>query len=302
VPTILRVTLQGPDARLGAVAATDVARMLLGIQRVVARASGHVVGRRVRPTGRWGVLIENAVRFQLLRLEEGSLVTVLQLPDIAPSEDTFGLEVETLGELALARALNVAAGDSAEPDIAEAFTDWADELGIGARYTAVNLESSNGASPRRVVVDPPAVERLRGVAARRVTAPREDTLTGLLFEADFERDTAHLRAPDGASVAVRFGAELSDEIHRALRQRTSLVGEVHYDPVTNHAISIRLREISRPAQLRIDLAPETFFENPTIDDLRNPQRRPAGDDLSRVQDVEAEPGDVDAFLAALADL
>lgn len=300
--TILRVALQGPDARLGTVPATDVARMLLGIQRVVARASGHIVGRQVRPTGRWGVLIENAVRFRLVGLEEGSLVSVLQLPDLPPTDNTFGLEVESLGELALSRALHVAAGDSAEPDVAEAFADWADELGIGARYTAINLESSNGATPRRVVVDPPAVDRLRAAAAHRETAPREEMLTGLLFEADFERDTAHLRAPDGTSVAVTFGGDLSDDIHRALRQRASLVGEVHYDPITALAVSIRLREISRPEQLRIDLAPEAFFANPTVSDLRQGHRRPAGDDLGRVQDTEAKPEDVDAFLAALADL
>ena len=47
--------------------------MLLGIERVVARASGHVIGRQVRPTGRWGVLIESAVRFRLIALEERSV-------------------------------------------------------------------------------------------------------------------------------------------------------------------------------------------------------------------------------------
>jgi hypothetical protein len=196
----------------------------------------------------------------------------------------------------------VAAGESSEPDVAEALTDWAEELGIGTRYTSVDLEPSNGVLPRFVVVDPPAVERLRAVAAARETAPREDVVTGLLYEADFERDTAHLRTPDGTSVSVRFGAELSDDIHRALRQRASLVGEVQFDPLTALAVSIRLREISRPEQLRIDLTPETFFENPTVADLRRGHRRPAGDDLSRVQDPAADPAEIDAFLEALADL
>lgn len=96
----IRVRLEGPDAHLGVVPAADVAHMLLGIERVVARASGHVIGRQVRPTGRWGVLIESAVRFRLIALEERSVGGLLELPDLLPVEGTLGLSVETLGELA----------------------------------------------------------------------------------------------------------------------------------------------------------------------------------------------------------
>jgi hypothetical protein len=38
--TVLRVRLTGDDAPLGRVAAGDVARMLLGVERAVARAAG----------------------------------------------------------------------------------------------------------------------------------------------------------------------------------------------------------------------------------------------------------------------
>jgi len=48
--TVLRVRLTGDDAQLGRVAAGDVARMLLGVERAVARAAGHVIGRQVKPT------------------------------------------------------------------------------------------------------------------------------------------------------------------------------------------------------------------------------------------------------------
>ena len=40
----IRVRLEGPDAHLGVVPAADVAHMLLGIERVVARASATLSG------------------------------------------------------------------------------------------------------------------------------------------------------------------------------------------------------------------------------------------------------------------
>ena len=302
VVTTIRVRLTGPDAHLGLVPAADVARMLLGIERVVARASGHVLGRQLRATGRWGSLIENAVRFRLVAIEENSVGGLLQLPDMAPVENSLGLQVETLGELALTRALLVAHGESSEADVAQAFADWADDLGVGDRYESLDLEPGQTLGISRVVVDPPAVERLRAVAQRPEPLARLDTLTGLLFEADFERDTAHLRTPDGNSVTVTFGPDMSDAIHRALRHRTSLAGEVQYDPTTARAVSIRLRDIARPEQLRIDLAPETFFENAAARDLVIPGRPAAGNDLRRLQDPDASTEEVDAFMAALAEL
>lgn len=301
MPTTIRIRLRGEDARLGRIPAADVARLLLGVQRVVARASGHVIGRQVRQTGRWGVLIENAVRFRLVRLEEGSLVSVLELPDMQP-EDALDLDVESLGELALGRALQVAAEMSTEADVAEALADWAEEIGVGVRYDSVTLEPGNRQQPA-VVVDASTVERLRAVAAKAQRPPRQDTLTGLLFEADFERDTAHLRTPEGDSVAVSFGPELSDDIHRALRGRASLVGEIQYDPITSGAVSIRIREIFRPEQLRMGLGPDAFFgSSDVISRLKTKPGPIAGDDMSRLQDPDAPADAVDSLLAALEEL
>lgn len=302
VAATIRVRLRGPDAHLGLVPAADVARVLLGIERVVARASGHVLGRQLPSTGRWGVLIESAVRFRLVAIEGNTVGGLLQLPDIAPVENTLGLHVETLGELALVRALQVAHGESFEPDVAQVLADWADDVGVGNRYEALDLEPGREVQVSAVTLDAMAVERLRVVAQRPEALARIDTLTGLLFEADFERDTAHLRTPDGNAVSVTFGPDLRDGIHRALRQRALLVGEVQYDPRTARAVSIRLREIARPEQLTIDLAPEVFFEPASSLQLSDKDHLPAGDDLRRIQDPEASPEEIDAFLAALAEL
>jgi len=78
--TVLSVRLTGDDAQLGRVAAGDVARMLLGIERAVARAAGHVIGRQVKPTGRRGRAIEETTRFRLLSIERGSIVGSSSFP------------------------------------------------------------------------------------------------------------------------------------------------------------------------------------------------------------------------------
>jgi hypothetical protein len=107
--TVLRVRLTGEDAELGHVAAGDVARMLLGVERAVARAAGHVIGRQVKPTGRRGRTIEETTRFRLLGIERGSVVGVLELPEEVADNGALDLDTPSLGDLALESALATAA-------------------------------------------------------------------------------------------------------------------------------------------------------------------------------------------------
>src|SRR5262249_35355144 len=77
-------------------------------------------------------------------------------------------------------------------------------------------------------------------------APAQDQeLVGTLVEADFERNTARLRLPAGSSVDVSFSAELSDDIHEALRSKARLVGVVQYNPRTSEVKSVLLRALHR---------------------------------------------------------
>ena len=85
--------------------------MLLGVERAVARAAGHVIGRQVKPTGRRGRAIEETTRFRLLSVERGSIVGVLELPEEAANADTLNVDVPSLRPLALGSALATAAGE-----------------------------------------------------------------------------------------------------------------------------------------------------------------------------------------------
>lgn len=298
--TTLRVGLEGEDAHLGEVPAADVGRLLIGAERMVAKASGHVLRRQVRATGRWGSVIEQSVRFRLVRLEENSVVGVLQLPDPPALPDGLDLDAESLGELALGYALRTAAEQEQDfPDVAGAIADWAEDCGVGVRYTALRLEPVNGAPIERIRVDTAVVERLRLLAARLEPDTREDTVTGIVYEADFERNRAHVRTATGDNVVVDFGPELRDDIQRALRSRASLVGEVDYEPITSRVKAIHLREVRSPEQLTLRIGPEEFRHNATVEELRAIQHVGPLTSLDAIQDTSITDEEAAAFLEAM---
>lgn len=296
---VLRVRLTGAEARLGRIPASDIAKLLLGVERAVARATGEVLGRRLRQTGRWGKLIESAVRFRLVGIEEGSVVGILELPELEPEPDTLNFDVSTLGELGLVAALKTAVGQTADSYVARAFVTLADRVGVGGRYEAVTFETDVDGAPERVVVDAAARERLFEVAEQDLPEPRADTLVGVLVEADFEHLTARLRASDGQPVAVSFDEDQADEIQEALRRPAELVGEITYDPHSSQAVKVELRAITRAEQLAMHLETGEFWREVTIEDLSAERGIEPVTEAREFGDPELTDEEAEAFLAAL---
>jgi len=296
--SVVRVRLSGGEARLGSIPAADVANLLLGAQRAMARATGGVLRRPIKPTGRWGRAIEEAVRFRLVGIEEGSVVGILELPTVEPDPSQLELDPSTLGETALGYALRTAAGEADDVDVARAFVKLLDQVGVGSRYEAVTFETDLPNVPRQVVIDAPARDRLAGLAAA-APEPKADTLVGVLFEADFEAFTARLRAADGRLVLVSFDEDQANDIKRALRGRAEVVGEVSYDPATSQAVKVELRSIAQAVQLEMGLETEDFWSEVSIDQLQvergvEPVADPTVLTGQEITDEEAE-----ALLAAL---
>jgi len=297
--TILRARLTGADAELGRVAAGDFARMLLGVERAVERAAGHVIGRQVKLTGRRARTIEESTRFRLLGIEWGSVVGVLELPAEAVEGGILDVDVPALGELALDAALATAVGDQTEHmDVADAFVRLADEVGVGTRFEAITLEQDRPTGVRTVTIDAPARKRLYELVSTTPSA-RDDSLIGVLVEADFEKNTARLRTAGGHGVSVRFEPELADSIHDGLRHQTELRGEVRYDPKTMVARSVNLRRIIRSEQLTMGLEAGDFWGGRSIHDLAVEQGVVPIDDVEVLRDRDASDDDVNRLLAAL---
>jgi hypothetical protein len=159
----LRVELTGEGAKLGEVAASDVARLILGVELAIARSASVVLGRPKTTTGRYDEPIERAVRLKLRAIEEGSVVPVLEIPDARDEDETLDMDVTSLGEAALSQLLDAADPQQyPHPVVAKALLEVADALHVGERYDAIVFDCRGLGRPRgRVNVDLAVRSRLR---------------------------------------------------------------------------------------------------------------------------------------------
>jgi hypothetical protein len=301
----IRAQLEGPDAEPGRVAAADVARIILGLERAIARAAYLVLGRPRRgTTGRHSQAIESASRLRFIGTQRGSFVEVLGLPDTAdPSDEELPIPVADLSSMAFCRLLDVITNEDPETDnqLAAAVAQMASELGIGDRNTAITLIDDTplrGPAPRRATIDAAVRERMQRISDRRPDV-RDETLVGVLFEADFEENSAKLRLASGGVVTVSFVSDLADEIQEALRSQTGVEGLVHYDARTAQARSVELRAIVRSVQL--ELHSDVFWQPLDFEALQNEQGTTGHVEPNELEILDLTDDERAAFLAAFAE-
>ncbi len=303
---ILRAEVDGPDARLGHVPAADIARLIIGLERALARAAYVALGTTRGPqSGRHRLAIEQASRLRFLGVEAGSVIGLLALPDLnEPDPDSLPIAANDLSGAALAVVMRaIGAGtDEVDVELASALAQLGDELGVGERNNHVGLAV---ADPDASVAPTGAVRLDRGVRermhaiAQRPQQSQDDTVVGTLVEADFERETARLQPPLGSAVVVTFPKDMADDIYNVLRHPAQLQGRVRFDRKTASAREIELHRITRPDQLTFDS--QAFFAEPTVSDLATQQgvAGPVADPAS-LSDPELSEEERAAFLAPLS--
>ena len=296
----LQLVLEGGLARLGEVPALDVARLIEGSIRAIARAAEMIAGREPGQVGRRGSATENATRFVLDGIYAGSVAVQLHAPPSAPpSGDGMVLDDPRLTELALTSALDALSGMELDAYVARGLADLADDLAIGARYDSLRFVARGGSlGERSAVLNRSARTRLRQLADQMPsTAPT--ALTGTLVEADFERRTARLRTSSNRVVRVEFDDDHADEIQRALRQNAEFEGIVTFDPTTNQAVAVEMRSIRRTLQLGMDLDSGDYWRVMTVMELAAEQGVESVEDLAPMRDSEAATDEIDDFFEAL---
>lgn len=297
----LQLHLEGEFAHLGEIAAVDVAKLIIAVERVVADAAALLVGRRPGLTGRKGRSVEAATRFRLAAVNKGSVTPVLLLPEPPqPSEKGIDLDDMRLGELALDMALDTLSGAQVEPAIAAALARIGDEVGIGAKYDRLTMRDFSGTRLRaEYLLDEDRCHRLK-VMARQRTTTRDDVVVGTLFEADFEKMTAHVRVSNRRIVAVSFDQSLADEIQEVLRRRTELIGHVRFDDRTGEVRGIDVQEVLRTEQLLMSLQEEPdFWEHKTVAQLMTDREGPPAGQQSDLRDSDASDEEIAAFFEAV---
>jgi hypothetical protein len=294
-----RATLRGSEAALGVMRASDIARLIMGLESAVAAAAYAALGKPRRgSTGRHRAAVEAASRLHFQNVEPGSVVAVLRLPRLAEvTDDTFDVEVDDLAGAALDRLVASFArpDDQVDTGIAKALADLGQELGIGERHHELLLTS-----PRSSVVghlDASARERMRRLADAPL-GRQPDVILGTLHEADFDRRTARLHAATGETVTVEFPAELDDEIQEALRAPAAFEGIISFDPATSIVRRVEVRRISTPEPLPFDTS--AFWETTSVEDLAHDQGiEPATFEAPLARWSEQEVAEI---ASALADL
>jgi hypothetical protein len=300
----IRVKLEGDRAQLGEVPAADVARLMLSLEKAAQQSAAIVLRQPKTTTGRYRAVIEQAVHFRLVGIEQGSVVPVLELPAPLLDENSATLDVEVphLGEAAV-EALLAEAAEPRDPLVAKALLDLADNMLLGERYDSITFNVlDRDRQSRTVKVDGGSRKRLREyVDSMPMPKAREDDVVGLLFEANFERRTALLRTPTEAAVEVTFSDDQADLIQAALRQNSTVRGDVTYDPKSHIAKSVRLTEIVRGIE-QLALDPGEFWRELSFEELaeRQGSGRPVDPDALHDEDASAE--ERDAFIAALAEI
>src|SRR5690242_13392205 len=138
--TELRVELDGDDAKLGSVAARDVAQLMLAVERAVMRAASVVAGRPKVATGRGEGTLEPAARFRLVAVEEGNVIPVLELPEPIVAGQAMDLDVASLSEAAVNELLTTAERGDGHPLVMNALVELADCVSIGDRHRSVTFD------------------------------------------------------------------------------------------------------------------------------------------------------------------
>ena len=296
--TRLVLRLTGGNARLGEVFASDLAHLLTGVERAVSRTADQIAGREPGKAGRLPKTVAKATKLRLTAINEGSLVLELAPPD-EPSDQTLDLDDTQLADSAIRTVIDVLDGSEIGfPAATAALSELAENLDIGERYKALDF-SQPGNMPREAVLDATARRRLSEAARRRTHSDDSQTLVGILYEADFEKNTARLRTSFGDSVVVRFDDSHAPRIKEALREQARLQGSVTYDDTSASVISVELAEIDSVEQLELLADVGDFWVSHSLEDLADAQGVGVVDRIEVLRDETISDEEANAFLAAL---
>ncbi|MCY3924346.1 MAG: hypothetical protein OXG52_02355 [bacterium] len=297
--TRLVLRLCGENAQWGNVYVSDIVRLLDGVDRVVGRTASQLAGRAPSTAGPLPQSIAKATKLRLSSISEGSLVVEVAVPDAPTDEPQLELADARLGESAVRTALEVLAGsENRFPETAAAWSRLAEELSIGERYDALACALPSE-PPREAMLDAPARTRLAAAAQQRSTGDRSGDLTGVLYEANFERCTGHLRTASGDAVRVRFDDEQAAEIKEALRENSRLGGQISYTDETAALVSVESIEVIQRQRLALGPEISDFWTTRSLAELAEEQGVDVVDDVAALQDESISDEEAAAFIRAL---
>jgi len=253
---LLKLRIEGPGIRAGAISVPDLVRICHATQDAVNRqAEAMRGGQSLRPGPKSSVVYQECT-LELTGIEKGSTVLPFvlakpqqQLP--IPELTTFGREVVREVVTALK---NIGSRKPRKSGFEAGLLDSLSEMGEVLNKDVTKIEwivPGNGRRSVKAVFD----RRVRDRVLERIKAPstRTETVEGVLEMADFKEQDHRCRIHPliGQPIVCTFTPEQEQEVQDALRKPVSITGKATINPNNGKVESIAIKSLSVTEQLLI---------------------------------------------------
>ncbi len=270
---LLKLRIQGPGVRQGAISVPDLIRICQAAQDAVNRqAEAMRGGQSLRPGPKSAVVYQECT-LELTGIKKGSTVLPFALAkpqQPLPEMTTFGIEV--VQEVATAvKALGSRRPPKKahfEPGVLISLRDMGEVL--NKDVTKIEwIVPGKGKRPVKAIFD----KRVRERVTERIKAPstRPETVEGVLEMADFKEQDHKCRIHPLASqpILCTFTGEQEQEVYDALRKPVKIEGTASVNPNNGKVESIAINKIGITEQLLVGA--KEFYSGKSLEQLAEAQ-------------------------------
>jgi hypothetical protein len=275
IKPLLKLRIQGPGVRSGAIAVPDLIRICKATQDAVNRQAEALQGGQSLRPGPKMLVVYKECTLELTGIKKGSTILPFTLakpqqPLPIPETTNFGHDVvrqvaEAVKTLGSRKSLK---NEYFEPGLLDSLR----EMGEVLTKDLVKIEwivPSNGKPAVKAMFDKRVKERV--IQRIKVPTTRPETVEGVLEMADFKSQDRRCRIhpPVGQSILCTFTTEQEQEIHDALRKPVRITGTATVNPNNGRVDSIALKKIEMIEELLI--GEKDFHVGRSLDQLAEAQ-------------------------------
>jgi len=297
---LLKLRIEGPGVRRGAIPVPDLIRICQATQDAVNRqAEAMRGGESLRPGPKSAVVYEECT-LELTGIQKGSTVLPFTLakPQQAlpmPELRTFGREVvlEVATAVKQIGSTRRRKNSHFEAGLLDSLREMGEVLDKGV--TSIEcIVPGNGHRPVKAVFD----RRVRDRVIERIKVPttRTETVEGVLEMADFKEQEHKCRVHPllGQPILCTFTPQQEEEVYAALRKPVKISGTATINPNTGKVESIAIGELGVIEQLLIGA--RDFHSGRSLEQLAEAQGVPPLDNPKVLAGGWPDDEDVDEFL------
>lgn len=297
---LLKLRIDGPGVRSGAISVPDLIHICQAMQDAVNRQAEAMRGGQSLRPGPHSAVVSQECTLELTGIGKGSTVLPFTLaksqqPLPMPDMTSFGRDVvrhvatavKALGSRKPSKNVHF------EPGLLNSLLDMADVLDKG--ITRIEwIVPDSGKRPLKAVFDRRVKERVM----ERIKTPssRTESVEGVLEMADFKEQDhkCRIHPPVGQPILCTFTPEQEEEIYAALRKPVRITGTATINPNNDKVEAIAIVKIGVVEQLLIGA--KDFYTGRSLEQLAEAQGVPPLDNPKVLAGGFPESEDVDGFL------